>query len=280
MTEPLLTDSERDVLRSAASWSLTCPGQFAENSPSRCAAAKAFYDDHRDQHAHAEICIALTRSMTVGLGESVYRMTPGSVLIAPPFTDHQNGYLPSRQPGSHIWIALTRRRALAMVVDLTGKGSHLRENLLLPSEEAGVLPERLFTETTPEVSQGLRIRAALLNLAGTLLDADEQRDQEASSTDFQRAVIDTITIHIEENTGRGISLDILARMAGYSKYHFHRLFVKHAGCTPQQYIDRCRRRRMEELLQEGWTKAKISQALGFSAPQAFARWYKNQGCSK
>ena len=74
--------------------------------------------------------------------------------------------------------------------------------------------------------------------------------------------------------GRGVTLDMLARISGYSKFHFLRLFQRCTGQTVHTYIDHCRRQRVEAMLQQGCAKKEIAAALGFSCPAAFSRWLK------
>lgn len=47
-------------------------------------------------------------------------------------------------------------------------------------------------------------------------------------------VIDYIETHLEEK----LDLDNLARQAGYSKYHLHRMFVSIVGFTVHHYVKR------------------------------------------
>lgn len=49
--------------------------------------------------------------------------------------------------------------------------------------------------------------------------------------------------YIEENLYEDISLDQLASVAGYSKYHFLRLFKETFDMTPLEYV---RRRRITD----------------------------------
>ena len=69
----------------------------------------------------------------------------------------------------------------------------------------------------------------------------------------------------------------LARMAGYSTYHFLRLFKKHTGHTVHAYIDQCRQKRMEQLERKGTPRAQIAHALGFTALSSFSRWRRQRG---
>ena len=87
----------------------------------------------------------------------------------------------------------------------------------------------------------------------------------------------TIRRHIETANGKGCGLDSLARIAGYSKYHFLRLFHKHIGMTLHEYVDRCRRQAYRRLAADGLRQNAIADALGFAHPSTLTRWRKRMG---
>jgi AraC-like DNA-binding protein len=85
-------------------------------------------------------------------------------------------------------------------------------------------------------------------------------------------IIATVRAHLEETAGRGDTVESLARLAGYSKYHFLRLFKQHTGHTIHAYVDICRHAKMSTLEDQGLTRRRIAEELGFSSASAFLRW--------
>lgn len=79
---------------------------------------------------------------------------------------------------------------------------------------------------------------------------------------------------IHQEVGRPPSLDELAELASMSPRHFARRFESLLGCTPHAYITArrfaCAR---EMLLQERLKTHEIAEALGFSSPATFSRWF-------
>lgn len=71
------------------------------------------------------------------------------------------------------------------------------------------------------------------------------------------------------------SLDEMARSAGISRFHFHRLFKKITGVTPKAYSSACRARRLRGLLPESKTVTEAIYAAGF---ESNSRFYA-QSCS-
>ncbi len=61
------------------------------------------------------------------------------------------------------------------------------------------------------------------------------------------------------------SLDVLAARAGYSKFHFLRLFRSHTGLTPRSFAEGVRARRLQAALAEGARVADAVAASGFGS---------------
>jgi len=61
------------------------------------------------------------------------------------------------------------------------------------------------------------------------------------------------------------SLDALAARAGYSKFHFLRMFRDHTGVTPRSYAERVRARRLQTALADGARVADAVADAGFGS---------------
>lgn len=74
-------------------------------------------------------------------------------------------------------------------------------------------------------------------------------------------VIDYIHTHLDQELG----LADLAAIANLSPHYFTRLFKQSTGCTPHQYVIRCRVKRAKALLLKGENAiAEIAQKVGFA----------------
>ncbi len=89
--------------------------------------------------------------------------------------------------------------------------------------------------------------------------------------------LDYIESHLETN----IELERVAEKAGYSLYHFHRIFSGIAGYTLKEYIRKRRLTRSARMLQFTQKSiSEISQLCGFRSQEAFTRAFsKHFSCT-
>lgn len=78
--------------------------------------------------------------------------------------------------------------------------------------------------------------------------------------------------YIETHLDETLTLDAVAACAGYSKYHFNRIFERATGCTVHRYI---RKRRLTEaaraLVQTDCPVMEIALSAGYESHQAFTQ---------
>jgi AraC family transcriptional regulator, regulatory protein of adaptative response / methylated-DNA-[protein]-cysteine methyltransferase len=95
-------------------------------------------------------------------------------------------------------------------------------------------------------------------------------DQTSKAVEHARIVTAACRrIETEENPPR---LDVLARQAGMSSFHFHRVFKEAIGLTPRAYAAAHRARRMREQLQARNTR--ITDAIYGSGFNSNSRFYE------
>jgi len=80
-----------------------------------------------------------------------------------------------------------------------------------------------------------------------------------------------------ENPDGDLSLQALARHAGLSPFHLHRIFSSVAGETPKHYTLRLRLDRAAALLLTSHeTALEIAMTCGFQSPEAFSRAFRRR----
>lgn len=84
-----------------------------------------------------------------------------------------------------------------------------------------------------------------------------------------------LLIAAEERLDDDARLNTLARAAGYSAFHFHRLFSQAVGATPKAHFERLRLERAAYLLAvTDDTVLEIALAVGFNTHETFTRAFK------
>jgi transcriptional regulator GlxA family with amidase domain len=77
--------------------------------------------------------------------------------------------------------------------------------------------------------------------------------------------------HVDRHYAADLDLDGLARIAGFSKYHFVRCFEAAYGETPIRYVTRRRIERAQDLLRHAnLTVTEICTAVGFASLGSFS----------
>jgi AraC-like DNA-binding protein len=218
-------------------------------------------------HAHREIVVALEGTVPYGLRGEVYPCRPGTVILFEPMESHDFDY-----PEEHFSAGLIGRR------------HGVRKGLMrrvFPQTQALPLLDQCWSDLrelaahSPRLAR-LRVFSVLSAMMARVVEAGYERAPVPDRYAFQEQVVSAIRRHIAKTAGRGVSLDHLARLAGYSKYHFHRLFKRIAGLSLKRYVDVCRMDKVREMTEEGRSQTQISDALGFSCLAAFSRWHKHQ----
>jgi AraC family transcriptional regulator len=87
-------------------------------------------------------------------------------------------------------------------------------------------------------------------------------------------VIDFIYAHY----GEELSIDRLADVAAFSRFHFHRVFSSVAGETVSDFLKRIRLQQAASRLIEhpGESVTEVAMAVGFSSPSVFARAFRDR----
>ena len=89
-------------------------------------------------------------------------------------------------------------------------------------------------------------------------------------------VIDYIEIHYGDN----LDVETLAKVCGFSKYHFHRIFHALIGETVSNYIRRVRLSKSSSKLKNRQSITEVAMQSGYETHSAFAKAFKERfGCS-
>ena len=82
--------------------------------------------------------------------------------------------------------------------------------------------------------------------------------------------------YIGNNYNKDLNLDLLSRLRFVSKFHLLRLFKKHYGLTPRQYLIDKRIEKSKEQLIKGMSVTETCFAVGFESLGSFSTLFKSK----
>lgn len=84
-----------------------------------------------------------------------------------------------------------------------------------------------------------------------------------------------VVFYIEENCARELTLDELSSVAGFSKYHFHRIFKSVIGECPGDFVRRVRLVSTAMRFKSDKSITEIAMTSGYETSASFAKAFKN-----
>lgn len=238
----------------------------------------AAIDDFRyDRHAHEEYAFGVTLAGRQDFfsGGQYHKSPPGHVIRFNPEEVHDG------QPGGEHTLGYSMLYVPTAQVDPLLAEALGRENtssfrppgtLIQDAELRGAILElarlvSLETGSCIDQENALhRVVARTAQLGGRYQDEPGTRRPD---TLLQRAKA-YIHAHLEQD----ISLDEISQVAHLSKYHFVRLFRRHYGITPHQYVINCRINAARRALSQGATAGDVALRFGFADTSHFNRRFK------
>jgi AraC-like DNA-binding protein len=266
------------ILLSPEEWRVYGPHCPPPVPPVRDPAHEEWMREHSHRHKHIEVMFVLSGYGKHGYRGQVYPFRPGTVFCFGPDEPHDVQVPEWAEDTDLLWVNLTAKgftaRLIAFRQDLPRAGGNLGHLLMI--EDAGVLgPNPLlyqrFIEGSREAVRPLQVRAGLELLVATIVEHGYEKPWVPEEPVARQAI--RMVEHYIHEVGGATTLDDCARLAGYSKSHFQRLFQLFARSRVQDYIDDCRVIRTAEFKEAGWKQYQIAAYFGQS-PQSFSRWYK------
>ncbi len=272
-----------EALASPQSWRFVCSALPIEERPVRDPAYARWAKSHLDRHSHREILFCLAGETFEHFAGRDYRCRPGSVFLFDAGDIHAQGYPQDGRSFVHLWIMVLADDVIATVYSQTGRQPvELRRAPLVLAKAERDLLDRCWrmVKHPPGWMPGALRRTTLFSavFAIVLRAVDNWIAPPAADNAAQRrqAVVAAIQRHIETHLAEDEDLDALARVSGYSKFHFARMFKACTGQTVHGYVDGCRRTQAEALLRQGLRCKEVAVAIGFASPAAFSNWRRRQ----
>ena len=236
-----------------------------------------------------EIQIVIDGAADYLLEDRVYALHTGDALLADCGETHQAYFYAGTPPGRQFWIYVTREQLICNLLRASGESydyalptcyikyePHLRKQLVDAWEATKADG---FADAVNELS--LIIEFCMARFAR--LCAEGMGGNEDNASRMLRSRIWKVMDYIEDQCGRECSIARLVELAGVGRTTLLCAFRRYAECSVLEYVNRQRVLRCRALMRPlGGARYKykplplkvFAEELGFSSPQAFARWRK------
>ena len=242
------------------------------------------YETH--DHSAVEILLTLEGMVTYTIEDKIYQVRKGEILIVPPDTLHSL----TMGEGSSRYLFLFESDAIMTMRDIKSmamyfhKPFHLRDGsdahvrireLLLRAREAYEKRELMWN--TACYSSILRIYATLGQqyLSGIRPRSDD------SMRNMDSEVITAVMTYIDNHYREELSLEDVAKFAGFSRYYFSRSFKRQTGYSFKDYL--CQKRlqvAMDLLIRTNRSMRDVATESGFGSVATFNRVFREKkGCT-
>ena len=234
-------------------------------------------------HNAIEIIMPVINTYTVICSGKQYELGERDIMLIPAGKIHNLKAKPGRR-----LILLCDNKLIDGVPALPELRSVIAEPLIITEENGvdirrslGHIMEEIYTlyfENSPlsDIYVYMKLISFLTRIKEYQLSKFRSDDSEKYSDTIHR-----IFGYIEQNYMYDISLEDLARIAGYSSCHFSRIFKKYSGTTFINFLNNRRVSAAELLLlEENASVTDASARVGFSSLTTFNRVFKEiNGCT-
>ena len=242
------------------------------------------YESH--DHSAVEVLLTLEGSVTYTVEDKLYHVRKGEVLIVPPDTLHSL----SMGEGSSRYLFLFEADPLMAMRDLKAMASyfhkpfHLRDGsdahvrvreLLLRAQDAYEKHDMLWNTICYScllqiyVTLGQRYLTGVRRASG---DAPGNMDSE---------VINSVMTFINNHYREELTLEDVAKFAGFSRYYFSRTFKRQTGYSFKDYL--CQKRlqvAMDLLIRTNRPMRDVALESGFGSVATLTRVFReSKGCT-
>ena len=198
-----------------------------------------------------------------------FRIRPGETMLVT--IPHAHRYwLEAGESWSFFWIAFSGREAMRLhrAIVLTAGPVFRLAPRTVDHLAAVCLSLRADVKSAGEAScEAYRATMALHD--------DIMASAEAVSGHVGHEAIERTVVHIQANLSRPLDIAHLAEVAGMSRAHFSRLFKRHLGMPPAEYVVHERMQQAARLLADPRLSVKaVSIACGFEDPNYFSKVFK------
>jgi len=204
-------------------------------------------------------------------------MTPGAAMLGNPGACFECSHTHARGDRCvSFWYSEDYFDRILADASMRGTAGGFSVDALPPLRETTVLSTRAAAAISRPDDDEWDEFAAQVAIAAVGLTEHTVPSPAQVSRRAESRVADAVRL-IEENPEASLSLDVLARQAGMSPYHFLRVFNAVSGLTPHQYVRRARLRRAAvRLLIEPTRVIDVALDSGFRDVSNFNHAFRSE----
>jgi AraC-like DNA-binding protein len=236
-------------------------------------------------HTAVEIIMPINNFYTVVIGRTTYLLQEGDILVIPPGELHE---LLAPKEGLRR-VLLFDYSLISSLKGITNIFTVLNQPRLITRRNAPETLEeltKLYDEITLEYTSNYTLKEAAiysLIIKMFVIMGRKYMNTEHIFPDVklnkQKEYIEKFNLifdYINDNYIEEISLDTIADVAGFSKFHFSRLFKQFTDMSFYDYLNQRRVKEAEKLLlNPNLSITEVAMRSGFSSISTFNRVFKN-----
>jgi AraC-like DNA-binding protein len=261
---------------------------FTENSPFRIAVnIKGNYNYPSHWHNALELVYASKNSCTVNLNNHEYRLGEKDILLVAPGDIHS--FHAHSYDGIWYFIQFDFTKLFGFS-DAADYKAYQYESELIASTDNKAFHKELEEQLVKIIDEydnkkfasDLFINARFLDITVILSRSHDKNHKGLRNNKKTNELtkLDKAFEYLEQNYQSQISLKEVAGAAGFSEYHFSRVFKKATEKNFLNYLNEYRIKKAERFLFEDVTITQAAYASGFNSLVTFNRIFKQvKGCS-
>ncbi len=230
-------------------------------------------------HAPAlrEILFTLQGEAVYSFQQNIYLRKPGTVILLDKYERRDLKGAAHKKNFGCLWLQFLGRDRITYHVsrcDRRGRYQHNPAAVIRTGEAVCLISaawDHLVAHPSDRMGANL-LRSSIVTFILEILG----HTAPTTSPNAQAQIISSVVEYIHAHLGDELSLPSLARLAGYSQFFFHRLFVRHTGQTPVSYINAARLILAKELLLKNHTVEAVAEAVGLSSVSYFNHFFKKR----
>lgn len=278
ITGNIFDEASLRIMLDSTCWKIACSQLAIEIPQLSTDQHDSWLGRNTDKHPHREILFVLKGKSLNSLNGTSYLCSPGSLFLFDELEEHDRAYSSIYEDIEHLWLHFVEGKIVTNIVSIRnhrieypGHNLVIEDNNLISLVVAAwdSLKNSKLSDYLKRKKLVMIISVLMLELLELELNYDNTNGRTKT---YQVQTIDMIKEHIVNTSGRNLSIDKLARIGGYSKFHFLRLFKQHTGESIHKYINIVRVSKVKAMLRKGYSKKEIGGELGFSCSSSFSRW--------